>query len=131
MRRVGDDVAASMPGVHVYIGTYTLAVVCVPQIQYDVAVVAVGEQPATFNVPGVRENCYFMKVRESAARQLEGLLRGNATVRQHAWRGSWHGSMRACVPPLPSATPLGRWCLGWAARGCRQGASACAREPCL
>jgi hypothetical protein len=34
-----------------------------PQIQYDIAVVAVGEQPATFNVPGVRENCYFMKVR--------------------------------------------------------------------
>lgn len=31
------------------------------EIQYDVAVVAVGEQPATFGVPGVREHCYFMK----------------------------------------------------------------------
>ncbi|KAG2487513.1 hypothetical protein HYH03_013931 [Edaphochlamys debaryana] len=31
------------------------------EIQYDKAVVAVGEQPATFGVPGVRENCFFMK----------------------------------------------------------------------
>ncbi|KAG2429690.1 hypothetical protein HYH02_013948 [Chlamydomonas schloesseri] len=31
------------------------------EIQYDKAVVAVGEQPATFGVPGVREHCFFMK----------------------------------------------------------------------
>ncbi|EFJ45750.1 hypothetical protein VOLCADRAFT_63330 [Volvox carteri f. nagariensis] len=31
------------------------------QIQYDKAVVAVGEQPATFGVPGVKEHCFFMK----------------------------------------------------------------------
>ncbi|KXZ46317.1 hypothetical protein GPECTOR_45g187 [Gonium pectorale] len=33
------------------------------EVQYDKAVVAVGEQPATFGVPGVSENCCFMKVR--------------------------------------------------------------------
>ncbi|KXZ46316.1 hypothetical protein GPECTOR_45g186 [Gonium pectorale] len=31
------------------------------EVQYDKAVVAIGEQPATFGVPGVRENCFFMK----------------------------------------------------------------------
>ncbi|GFR51585.1 hypothetical protein Agub_g14006 [Astrephomene gubernaculifera] len=31
------------------------------EIQYDKAVVAVGEQAATFGVPGVREHCCFMK----------------------------------------------------------------------
>ncbi|KAL6764234.1 hypothetical protein V8C86DRAFT_1681458 [Haematococcus lacustris] len=31
------------------------------QVAYDVLVVAVGEVPATFGVPGVRENCFFMK----------------------------------------------------------------------
>ncbi|GIL85463.1 hypothetical protein Vretifemale_13975, partial [Volvox reticuliferus] len=31
------------------------------EIQYDKAVVAIGEQPATFGVPGVREYCFFMK----------------------------------------------------------------------
>ncbi|EFJ45820.1 hypothetical protein VOLCADRAFT_105834 [Volvox carteri f. nagariensis] len=31
------------------------------EIQYDKAVVAVGEQPATFGVPGVKEHCFFMK----------------------------------------------------------------------
>lgn len=31
------------------------------QIQYDKAVVAVGEQAATFGVKGVKENCFFMK----------------------------------------------------------------------
>ena len=31
------------------------------QIQYDKAVIAVGEQPATFGVKGVREHCFFMK----------------------------------------------------------------------
>eukprot|EP00882_Tetradesmus_deserticola_P001020 GHRQ01001105.1.p1 GENE.GHRQ01001105.1~~GHRQ01001105.1.p1 ORF type:complete len:649 (+),score=345.14 GHRQ01001105.1:241-2187(+) len=31
------------------------------EIEYDMVVVAVGEQPATFGVPGVAEHCYFMK----------------------------------------------------------------------
>jgi NADH:ubiquinone reductase (non-electrogenic) len=31
------------------------------EIAYDIAVVAVGEAPATFGVPGVAEHCYFMK----------------------------------------------------------------------
>jgi NADH:ubiquinone reductase (non-electrogenic) len=31
------------------------------QVQYDTLVVAVGEQPASFGVPGVREHCFFMK----------------------------------------------------------------------
>ena len=31
------------------------------QVPYDLLVVAVGEQPATFGVPGVSEHCYFMK----------------------------------------------------------------------
>ncbi|KAG2424789.1 hypothetical protein HXX76_014213 [Chlamydomonas incerta] len=31
------------------------------EVQYDRAVIAVGEQPATFGIPGVRENCFFMK----------------------------------------------------------------------
>eukprot|EP00198_Chlamydomonas_reinhardtii_P012934 XP_001702271.1 mitochondrial NADH dehydrogenase [Chlamydomonas reinhardtii] len=31
------------------------------EIQYDKAVVAVGEQPATFGVKGVKEHCFFMK----------------------------------------------------------------------
>jgi len=31
------------------------------EVPYDILVVAVGEQPATFGVPGVRENCFFMK----------------------------------------------------------------------
>ena len=31
------------------------------QVPYDVLVVSVGERPATFGVPGVREHCYFMK----------------------------------------------------------------------
>lgn len=31
------------------------------EVQYDTCVVAVGEQPATFGVPGVTENCFFMK----------------------------------------------------------------------
>jgi hypothetical protein len=32
-----------------------------PQVQYDTLVVAVGEQPASFGVPGVHEHCFFMK----------------------------------------------------------------------
>lgn len=31
------------------------------EIPYDVAVIAVGEKPATFGVPGVEQYCYFMK----------------------------------------------------------------------
>ena len=31
------------------------------EVPYDVAVVAVGERPATFGVPGVRQNCVFLK----------------------------------------------------------------------
>lgn len=31
------------------------------EVLYDMVVVAVGEQPATFNVPGVEAHCYFMK----------------------------------------------------------------------
>ena len=31
------------------------------QVPYDMLVVSVGERPATFGVPGVREHCYFMK----------------------------------------------------------------------
>ncbi|KAF8058293.1 SPAC3A11.07 [Scenedesmus sp. PABB004] len=31
------------------------------EIPYDIAVVAVGEAPATFGVPGVSEHCHFMK----------------------------------------------------------------------
>lgn len=38
---------------------------CVP---YDYLVLGVGEMPATFGTPGVRENCFFMKeVRDSVA----------------------------------------------------------------
>lgn len=32
--------------------------VCVP---YDQLVIAVGAEPATFNIPGVREHCMFIK----------------------------------------------------------------------
>lgn len=32
------------------------------ELPYDILVVAVGEEPATFNVPGVAEHCFFMKV---------------------------------------------------------------------
>lgn len=31
------------------------------EVAYDILVVAVGEQPATFNTPGVEEHCFFMK----------------------------------------------------------------------
>jgi len=31
------------------------------EVEYDYCVVAVGERPATFGVPGVRENCVFLK----------------------------------------------------------------------
>lgn len=31
------------------------------RVRYEHLVIAVGEQPATFGVPGVREHCYFMK----------------------------------------------------------------------
>ena len=31
------------------------------EVPFDVLVVAVGEQPATFGVPGVAEHCFFMK----------------------------------------------------------------------
>lgn len=31
------------------------------EVPYDILVVAVGEQPATFGVPGVLEHCSFMK----------------------------------------------------------------------
>ena len=31
------------------------------EVPYDLAVVAVGELPATFGVPGVEQHCYFMK----------------------------------------------------------------------
>lgn len=32
------------------------------ELEYDTLVMAIGEQPATFGVPGVREHCFFMKV---------------------------------------------------------------------
>lgn len=32
------------------------------EVSYDVLVMSVGEQTATFGVPGVLEHCYFMKV---------------------------------------------------------------------
>ncbi len=31
------------------------------EVPYDILVVAVGEQPATFGVKGVKEYCFFMK----------------------------------------------------------------------
>lgn len=31
------------------------------EVPYDLLIVAVGEQPATFGVPGVEEHCYFLK----------------------------------------------------------------------
>jgi NADH:ubiquinone reductase (non-electrogenic) len=31
------------------------------EVPYDILVVSVGEQPATFGTPGVEENCFFMK----------------------------------------------------------------------
>ena len=37
------------------------------RVTYDVAVVAVGEQPATLGVPGVAENCYVLKEVTDAA----------------------------------------------------------------
>ena len=38
------------------------------ELEYDVVVVAVGEQPATFGVKGVEENCVFLKEISDAAR---------------------------------------------------------------
>lgn len=32
------------------------------EVAYDAVVVSVGEQTATFGVPGVMEHCYFLKV---------------------------------------------------------------------
>ncbi len=32
------------------------------EVAYDAVVVSVGEQTATFGVPGVTEHCYFLKV---------------------------------------------------------------------
>lgn len=32
------------------------------EVPYDIAVVAVGERPGTFGVPGVEKYCFFMKV---------------------------------------------------------------------
>lgn len=32
------------------------------EVEYDTLVMAIGEQPATFGVPGVQEHCFFMKV---------------------------------------------------------------------
>ena len=32
------------------------------EVPYDILVVAVGEEPATFGVPGVSDYCFFMKV---------------------------------------------------------------------
>ena len=34
------------------------------QLGYDYLVLAVGAEPATFNIPGVKENAMFMKVRK-------------------------------------------------------------------
>lgn len=44
-------------------------------VAYDVLVVAVGEKSATFNVPGARENAYFLK-EISDARKLRSNLLG-------------------------------------------------------
>jgi len=33
-------------------------------LEYDYLVIAVGARVNTFNTPGVRENCYFLKVRK-------------------------------------------------------------------
>ena len=30
-------------------------------VPYDQLVIAIGAEPATFNIPGVRENCMFIK----------------------------------------------------------------------
>lgn len=40
------------------------------EVAYDILVVAVGEQPATFNTPGVEEHCFFMKASRGAAAAL-------------------------------------------------------------
>ncbi len=32
------------------------------ELEYDTLVMAIGEQPATFGVPGVQEHCFYMKV---------------------------------------------------------------------
>ena len=43
----------------------------------DILVVAVGEQPATFGTPGVKENCFFMKeVRSQFVSWLVGWVGG-------------------------------------------------------
>lgn len=39
------------------------------ELQYDTLVMAIGEQPATFGVPGVQEHCFFMKVCGSRKRR--------------------------------------------------------------
>lgn len=31
------------------------------ELVYDTLVMAIGEQPATFGVPGVQEHCFYMK----------------------------------------------------------------------
>ena len=53
------------------------------EVPYDILIVAVGEQPATFGTPGVEENCYFMKEVGpcSAAALFEGKERGNTVQR--------------------------------------------------
>lgn len=45
------------------------------EVPYDILVVSVGEQSATFGTPGVRENCFFMKVSGWAVDAGEGFLR--------------------------------------------------------
>lgn len=36
-------------------------------LEYDYLVMAVGAQVNTFDIPGVRENCHFLKVRKFSA----------------------------------------------------------------
>lgn len=47
------------------------------EVPYDVLVIGVGEQTATFNVPGARENAYFLK-EISDARKLRSNLLGSS-----------------------------------------------------
>lgn len=49
------------------------------QVPYDMLVVAVGEQPATFGVPGIAEHCSFMKE-----------IKDTVVIRQKVWNAAPH-----------------------------------------
>ena len=51
------------------------------EVSYDTLVIGVGAAPNDFNVPGVMEHAFFLKVRRYGAIHVQ--INGNAVFRMH------------------------------------------------